>query len=79
MKQALRFVPRVRAPLLVLHGTNDRTAPVVSGRRIHALAASDVKELVEMKNSRHVLTYDIEADDVCRRVVTFFERFAAPA
>ena len=79
MKEAVRFLPKVRAPLLVIHGTNDRTAPVVSARRIHALAASAVKELVEMKNSRHVLTYDIEAAEVCRHVVTFFERFAAPA
>lgn len=77
MKEALRFLPKVRAPLLVLHGTNDATAPFVSARRIVALAASEVKELAEMKNSRHVLTYDIEAEDVCRRVVAFFERHAA--
>ena len=76
MRDARRFVPKVTSPLLVIHGTNDATAPVVSARRIHALAASEVKELVEMKSSRHVLLYDIEADDVCRRVVAFFERFA---
>lgn len=76
MKEALRFLPNVRSPLLVLHGLNDRTAPVVSARRIHALAASEVKELVEMPRSRHVLTYDLEAEDVCRRIVAFFERHA---
>jgi len=76
MKEALRFLPKVKAPLLVIHGTNDRTAPVVSARRILSLAASEVKELAEMKNSRHVLTYDVEAADVCSRVVAFFERHA---
>lgn len=79
MKEALRFVPKVRSPLLVLHGVNDRTAPLVSAHRIHALAASEVKELVELPRSRHVLTYDLEADDVCRRVVAFFERHASLA
>ena len=78
MKEALRFLPEVRSPLLVLHGVNDRTAPVVSARRIHALATSAVKELVELSRSRHVLTYDLEADDVCRRIVAFFERHALP-
>ena len=60
----------------MIHGTNDRTAPVVSARRILSLVASEVKELAEMKNSRHVLTYDVEAADVCSRVVAFFERHA---
>lgn len=76
MREALRFVPEVRSPLLVVHGKKDRTAPPVSARRIHSLAGSEVKELVEMENSRHVLTYDVEADAVCRHVVTFFEKHA---
>jgi tripartite-type tricarboxylate transporter receptor subunit TctC len=42
-----------------------------------AFGVASVKELVELPNSRHVLTYDIEADDVCRRIVVFFERHAS--
>jgi carboxylesterase len=76
MKEAVGFLPKVRAPLLVIHGVNDRTAPVVSARRIHALAGSAEKEVVEMPRSRHVLTYDIESADVCRRVLEFFEKHA---
>ena len=76
MREALRFVPKVKAPVLVLHGVRDATAPVVSARRIHAMAGSAIKEIVELANSRHVLTYDTESETVCRRVVEFFERFS---
>lgn len=76
MREAVTFVPKVTAPLLVLHGARDATAPPLSARRIVGLAGSEVKELVELASSRHVLTYDTEADVVCRRVVEFFERFS---
>jgi carboxylesterase len=76
MREALSFVPEVTAPLLVIHGKNDRTAPPVSARRIHAMAGSADKELVEMENSRHVLTYDVEAEAVVGHVVRFFGRHA---
>lgn len=76
MREALAFVPKVKAPLLVLHGVRDATAPLVSAHRIHALAGSEVKELVELASSRHVLTYDTEAETVVAHVVRFFDRFS---
>ena len=76
MREAPRYLPDVRAPLLVVHGALDKTAPPASARRIHALSGSRVKEHVEMSRSRHVLTYDVEAAEICRRIVEFFERHA---
>ena len=77
MKRARRALPTVKAPLLVLHGAHDRTAPPVSARRIVALAGSAQKRHEELAGSRHVLTWDVEAKLVCEKVVRFFEEQAA--
>ncbi len=77
MRDASRALPRVKAPLLAVHGVLDRTAPPFSARRIVTFAGSATKEHVEMRRSRHVLTMDVESEAVCGHVVEFFSRHAA--
>lgn len=76
MKEAWRRLPQVKAPLLVAHGALDATAPPQSADRIVARAGSESKEKAAFSGSRHVLTMDVEADQVCARVVEFFSRHA---
>ncbi len=77
MRDVERLLPRVRAPLLVVHGRLDRTAPFASAPRILALAGSARKEMAEFARSRHVLTMDVESEAVCERIGSFLSGLAA--
>lgn len=50
--ESVRYLPRVTAPLLVLHGEADRVIPVEMGKAIYA-AANAPKEIVTFPNAGH--------------------------
>jgi fermentation-respiration switch protein FrsA (DUF1100 family) len=49
---SLSKIPRVRAPLLVLHGDADEVVPIAQGRELFA-AARTSKVFVGVKGARH--------------------------
>lgn len=51
-------VARVRAPVLVFHGTADRLVPIGMGRRV-AAAAQPPAELVALEGATHNTTYEL--------------------
>lgn len=51
--ETLRHIPGVKAPVLVLHGANDRLIPAVMGRAVHA-AAPDPKALAIFDGAGHL-------------------------
>jgi carboxylesterase len=63
---------RVRAPLLVLHGARDRTAPVGSAARL-ALRARAERARV-LPESRHVISLDVEKEIVADELTAFLEK-----
>jgi fermentation-respiration switch protein FrsA (DUF1100 family) len=54
----LEQVRRVRAPVLIFHGTADRLVPLAMGRRV-AAAAQPPAELVELAGATHNTTYEM--------------------
>jgi fermentation-respiration switch protein FrsA (DUF1100 family) len=50
--ETMRYLPRVRAPLLVLHGEADRVIPVDMGKAVYA-AANAPKEIVTFPRAGH--------------------------
>ncbi|MFA5900630.1 MAG: alpha/beta hydrolase [Hyphomicrobium sp.] len=50
--ESTRYLPRVRAPLLVLHGEEDRVIPVQMGKAIYA-AANAPKEIATFPRAGH--------------------------
>ena len=50
--ETMRFLPKVRAPLLVLHGEDDRIIPVEMGKAIYA-AANPPKEIATFPRAGH--------------------------
>lgn len=50
--ETIRFLPRVKAPLLVVHGEADMLIPVEMGRAVYA-AASEPKRLVTFPGAGH--------------------------
>ncbi len=66
----LSKIPSVRAPVMVIHGEQDRTTPVDFGRAIHA-AAPEPKEARYYPQAAHIDLYDYgAAEDVLRFIAT---------
>ena len=71
---------RVRAPLLVLHGRQDHTAPLDAAERVVRAAGSAAKRLEVFPGSSHVLSLDVEKSQVARSIMDFFRaQFPRPA
>jgi pimeloyl-ACP methyl ester carboxylesterase len=68
--QSLRKMPRVRCPVIVVHGDADELIPVSDGIAIHAAAAGS-KELVIIPGGRHGV---MRVDEVVR----FVEQHTSP-
>jgi pimeloyl-ACP methyl ester carboxylesterase len=47
------FVGRIQAPLLIVHGTNDRVVPIAQGLEVLAASTSQQKDLVELPGLGH--------------------------
>ncbi len=65
------LLPEVRAPLLVLHGEQDHTAPVACATRIASRVSSRELRLRLLPRSYHLLAIDVERDQVAAEVGTF--------
>lgn len=67
-------LPQVTAPLLVVHAEQDHTAPFDSAVRITRRVASLDQRLVRLTGSYHLISLDIEREQVADEVASFFER-----
>lgn len=70
-------LPEVRAPLLVLHATQDHTAPMASALRIARRVATAPAELRVriLPESYHLIAIDVERELVAAEVGGFFDRY----
>lgn len=66
-------LPRVRAPLLVLHGRRDHTAPFACAARLAERAGSSVLRARALDRSYHLVSLDVERDAVAAEVCAFFD------
>ncbi len=79
--EALRLLKRVKAnlgavrcPLLVMHARNDHTVLPHNADTIMSLVGSEDKEQVWFDDSYHVLTLDLDREDVNRRTLHFIQK-----
>lgn len=61
--ESLRAVTRVRQPLLVIHGSDDRLVPITMGQLIFDSAASSDKRFVEINERGHAGLWTVEAQE----------------
>lgn len=61
----------ITAPLLLLHGRHDHTAPVVFSARVAQAVASSYVRRVVLPRSFHVVGVDLDEPQVCAEVVAF--------
>lgn len=64
--ESMRYIDRVRAPLLVLHGERDVIVPVAMGRAVFD-AASEPKEIVTFPEAAHIQHYLFGSFDIVQR------------
>lgn len=68
-------LPKVTAPLLVMHAQADTTALVASADIVYAGVASVSKEKIILTESYHIITVDLERERVEHDVVRFLSRW----
>ena len=76
VKRARAALPRVEAPILIIHSRNDHTAPPVNAQTIYDEVGSRDKELVWLERSYHVITLDYDKDEVFDRTLGFIRKRA---
>ena len=68
--KSIDYVKDIRAPLLVMHGTDDRLIPLRMGEQLYA-AAREPKEFVAIANGTHG---SIFSEALWQREIEFFDR-----
>lgn len=71
LRGARASLPSVHCPLLVVHSRNDHTVEPSNARAIIDGAASEDKHLVWLTNSYHVITLDVDRQEVFERTYEF--------
>jgi carboxylesterase len=64
---------KVTAPLVVMQSKNDHVVPSDNPRIIMDKVSSKIKRLVWLERSYHILTWDVEKDEVARTIIDFFD------
>ncbi len=65
------LLPHVRAPLLLMHGRHDHTAPVTYADRVAQRVASARVEQVVLPRSFHIIAHDLDRERACAEVLRF--------
>jgi len=65
-------LPKVTAPLLLVHSLNDHTAPVKNVKIVEKYISSPSVKKVILKDSYHVLTIDVNREIVTQEIGDFF-------
>ncbi len=75
-EQLKRDLPKVKAPCLIMHARHDDVADI-SNARLVKRGVSGPAQLIELPNSYHMITIDLEHREVIRRSVEFYRSILA--
>ena len=72
-RKARRALPAVTCPALIIHSPHDHTAHPDNARVIYREIGSTDKELVWLERSYHVITVDLEREQVYSKTLAFIK------
>ncbi|MDQ4077826.1 MAG: alpha/beta fold hydrolase [Chloroflexota bacterium] len=72
-KRVRRQIPKITAPLLVMHARQDSVIAPENATWIYEHAGSQKKELLWLENSDHIITEDFDREIVARAAVEWIE------
>jgi len=76
-RRVRRGLERITAPILVAHGAHDRTANPGDARRIHDGVRSEIRELMILRDSGHVVPVDHDGPALAEAATRFLLQFTA--
>ncbi|MEA2460918.1 MAG: carboxylesterase [Actinomycetota bacterium] len=79
IKRAHRAVPQIKTPILVMHAHQDHTVHPSNAQYIHDNIGSTDKQLVWFERSYHVITLDVEREQVFENTYNFIKERAKNA
>ncbi|MBP2628845.1 MAG: Carboxylesterase [Firmicutes bacterium] len=65
------LLPTIHEPLLIVQGRQDRTVQPRSAEYIYDMIASNEKTLMWLEKSGHIVTIDIEREQIFRKIADF--------
>jgi carboxylesterase len=74
VKQVSRRLPRMRVPVQLIQAKDDDMASIRNSKFIYDRAGSEMKEMIMLYDSYHVITADQERDIVAEKMEDFFVR-----
>ncbi len=75
VRHLMQRLPNIKVPVQLIHAKDDDVASVKNSTCIYDKIGSDVKEMVFLYNSHHVITADQERGVVAMKMEAFFNRF----
>ena len=73
VKRAKLGLPAVRCPVLVIHSPHDHTAHPSNAQVIYDTVGSEDKNLIWLERSYHVITLDVEREQVFENTFSFIK------
>jgi len=74
--EVAKGLQKISHPLLVMHGREDKVAPLFNADILRNSVSSKIVESVILNGCKHVLTMDYERVRVAKTALYFFKRFA---
>ena len=74
IKHAIRVLPAIRVPVQLIQAKDDDMASVRNSKFIYDKISSEIKEMILLYDSYHVITADQERDTVAEKMKEFFNR-----
>jgi carboxylesterase len=71
LRKARSELSAVHCPILIIHSHNDHTVAPLNAHTIYDGVSSKQKQLVWLDRSYHVLTLDLDRDEVFKRTYDF--------
>jgi hypothetical protein len=78
MAETLERLPLLKVPLLVMHGSADVIVPPMAGQRLDQLAGSADKEHYVYEGAYHILSMEINREQVFEDISTWVTKRLGP-
>jgi fermentation-respiration switch protein FrsA (DUF1100 family) len=71
--ETFKKIATLQMPILILHGTRDRTVPYRFGKKLFGLVTTAKKEFVTLEGAGHTNLYDFKAEEAVHAFLTSIE------
>ncbi len=70
-RQVKNELPRINCPILIIHAKEDDMTSIKNAKYVYSHIGSKDKALIELTNSYHMVTIDLDKDRVAKEIIDF--------